>query len=131
VWVGGAIVFGPQPRDYGYRLPKSARRAALRAALAARHADGHLLVVDSLTLTEAKTKRMQELLSGLQLADADVLVVLDADDEKVQRAARNLAHVQVLVEGGLNVYDVLRYSHLVVTRAALEKLAARLVGDDA
>jgi len=131
VWVGGAVIFGPQPRDYGYRLPKSARRAALRAALAARHADGHLLVVDSLTLAEPKTKRMQEVLAGLQLADANVLVVLDAEDQKVERAARNLPHVQVLVEGGLNVYDVLRYSHLVVTRAALEKLAARLVGDDA
>jgi large subunit ribosomal protein L4 len=131
VWVGGAVIFGPQPRDYGYRLPKSARRAALCAALAARHADGHLLVVDSLTLAEPKTKRMQELLSGLQLAEADVLVVLAAQDETVQRAARNLAHVQVLVEGGLNVYDVLRYSHLVMTRAALEQLAARLVGDDA
>src|SRR6185436_7888811 len=55
VWVGGAIIFGPQPRDYSYRLPKSARRAALCSALAARHADGHLVVVDSLTLTEAKT----------------------------------------------------------------------------
>lgn len=131
VWVGGAVIFGPQPRDYGYRLPKSARRAALCAALAARHADGRLLVVDSLTLAEPKTKRMRELLAGLQLADAEVLVVLDAEDEKVQRAARNLAHVQVLVEGGLNVYDVLRCSHLVVTRAALERLAARLVGDGA
>jgi large subunit ribosomal protein L4 len=131
VWVGGAVIFGPQPRDYGYRLPKSARRAALRAALAARHADGHLLVVDSLTLTEPKTKRMQELLSGLQLGDTSVLVVLAAEDETVQRAARNLAHVNVLVEGGLNVYDVLRSTYLVVTRAALEQLAARLVGDDA
>ena len=131
VWVGGAIIFGPQPRDYGYRLPKSARRAALRAALAARHADGHLLVIDGLTLPEAKTKRMHEVLEGLGLGGADALVVLAAPDETVQRAARNLPRVKVLPEGGLNVYDVLRYSHLVMTRAALEKLAARLGGDDA
>jgi large subunit ribosomal protein L4 len=131
VWVGGAIIFGPQPRDYGYRLPKSARRAALRAALAARHADGHLLVIDGLTLPEAKTKRMHEVLEGLGLGGADALVVLAAPDETVQRAARNLPRVKVLLEGGLNVYDVLRYSHLVMTRAALEKLAARLGGDDA
>jgi len=131
VWVGGAVIFGPQPRDYGYRLPKSARRAALRAALAARHADGHLLVIDALTLPEAKTKRMHELLEGLGLAGADALVVLAAADETVQRAARNLPRVQVLLEGGLNVYDVLRYSHLVVTRAALEQLAVRLVGERA
>ena len=131
VWVGGAVIFGPQPRDYGYRLPKSARRAALRAALAARHADGRLLVVEALTLPEAKTKRMHEALEGLGLGGADALIVLAAADETVQRAARNLPRVHVLLEGGLNVYDVLRYSHLVVTRAALEKLAARLVGDDA
>ena len=131
IWVGGAVIFGPQPRDYGYRLPKSARRAALCAALAARHADGRLLVVDALTLSEPKTKRMHELLTGLGLGDGDVLVVLAAEDATVQRAARNLARVQVLVEGGLNVYDVLRYSHLVVTRSALERLATRLVGDDA
>jgi large subunit ribosomal protein L4 len=131
VWVGGAVIFGPQPRDYGHRLPKSARRAALRAALAARHSDGRLLVVDALTLPEAKTKRMHEVLEGLGLGGGDALVVLAAADETVQRAARNLPRVQVIVEGGLNVYDVLRYSHLVVTRAALERLAARLAGDDA
>jgi len=131
VWVGGAVIFGPQPRDYGYRLPKSARRAALRAALAARHADGNLLVVDALTLPEAKTKRMHELLEGLGLGGGDALVVLAAADETVQRAARNLARVKVIIEGGINVYDVLRYSHLVITRAALERLASRLAGDDA
>src|SRR6185436_20126579 len=131
VWVGGAVIFGPQPRDYGYRLPKSARRAALRAALAARHADGRLLVVDALTLPEAKTKRMHELLEGLGLGGADALVVLAAADETVQRAARNLARVKVIPEGGINVYAVLRYSHLVITRAALERLASRLAGDDA
>jgi large subunit ribosomal protein L4 len=131
IWVGGAVIFGPQPRDYGYRLPKSARRAALCAALAARHTDGRLLVVDALTLAEPKTRRMQELLEGLGLGDGDVLIVLAAEDATVQRAARNLARVQVIVEVGLNVYDVLRYSHLVVTRAALERLATRLVGEDA
>ena len=131
VWVGGAVIFGPQPRDYGYRLPKSARRAALRAALAARHADGRLLVVDALTLPEAKTKRMHEVLEGLGLGGGDALVVLGAADETVQRAARNLPRVHVIVEGGLNVYDVLRYSNLVMTRTALERIASRLAGDDA
>jgi large subunit ribosomal protein L4 len=131
VWVGGAVIFGPQPRDYGYRLPKRARRAALCAALAARHADGRLLVVDALKVKEPKTKRMQELLEGLGLGGVDVLVVLAASDEILERAARNLPRVHVLLEGGLNVYDVLRYSHLLVARAALERLATRLVGEDA
>jgi large subunit ribosomal protein L4 len=129
LWAGGAVVFGPQPRDYGYHLPKSARRAGLRAALAARHAESRLTVVDALTLPEPRTKRMVELLEGLGLPGADVLIVLDAADEAVQRAARNLPRVRVLVVSGVNVYDVLRYEHLVMTRAALERLAARLVGE--
>src|SRR5438034_8704135 len=82
LWAGGGTIFGPQPRDYTYRLPKSARQAALRAALAARHAAGKLLVVDGLTLPAAKTKHMVECLAGLGFAEApSVLVVLrDADE---------------------------------------------------
>jgi large subunit ribosomal protein L4 len=130
LWAGGGTIFGPQPRDYAYRLPKSARRAALRAALASRHAAGALLVVDTLSLAEPKTKRMLECLRGLGLGDAGVLVVLGAPDEMVARAARNLPRVKVLQVAGLNVYDVLGHSHLLLTRAALEQLVARL-GEDA
>ena len=130
LWAGGGTIFGPQPRDYTYRLPKSARRAALRSALASRHAAGTLTVVDALTLPEPKTKRMLECLRGLGLAEAGVLVVLGAPDERVERAARNLPRVKVLQVAGLNVYDVLGHSHLLVTRAALEQLVARL-GEDA
>ena len=129
-FTGGGTIFGPQPRDYTYRLPKSARRAALRSALASRHAAGTLTVVDALTLPEPKTKRMLECLRGLGLAEAGVLVVLGAPDERVERAARNLPRVKVLQVAGLNVYDVLGHSHLLVTRAALEQLVTRL-GEDA
>jgi large subunit ribosomal protein L4 len=130
LWAGGGTIFGPQPRDYSYRLPKGARRAALRDALASRHAAGTLLVVESLTLAEAKTKRMVECLRGLGLEGATVLVVLAAADEAVERAARNLPGVKVLLARGLNVYDVLAHANLLVTRAALEDLARRL-GDAA
>src|SRR5262249_49860777 len=100
LWAGGGTIFGPQPRDYGYRLPKTARRAALRAALAARHAAGALVVVESLTLPEPKTKRMVECLNGLGLGETSVLVVLAAADPVVERAARNLPGVKVLRVGG-------------------------------
>src|SRR5262245_1128949 len=128
IWAGGGTIFGPQPRDWGYRLPKSARRAALRAALASRHAGGTLIVVDRLALPEPKTKRMLECLEGLGLADARVLIVLATADETVERAARNLPNVKVLLVGGLNVYDVLGHGHLLLTREALELVAARLAG---
>ena len=126
LWAGGAVIFGPQPRDYSYRLPKSARQAALRAALAARHGAGALVVVDRVALPEAKTKRMREWLQGLDLGDTSVLLVLAERDPAVERAARNLPHVKVLLACGLNVYDVLGHHHLVVTRPALEQIVARL-----
>jgi len=128
LWAGGGTIFGPQPRDYAYRLPKTARKAALRAALASRHTAGTLLVVDDLRLPEPKTKRMIECLRGLGLEGASVLIVLARADAAIQRAARNLPHVKVLVAQGLNVYDVLGHAHLVLTRAALEAVAGRLGG---
>src|SRR2546425_4934460 len=100
LWAGGGTIFGPQPRDYAYRLPKTARKAALRAALASRHTAGTLLVVDDLRLPEPKTKRMVEGLRGLGLEDASVLIVLAPADAAIQRAARNLPHVKGLVAQG-------------------------------
>ena len=88
-------------------------------------------MVDALRLAEAKTKRMLECLRGLGLDDASVLIVLAEADEAVQRAARNLPGVKVLQAAGLNVYDVLGHAHLVMTRAALETVAARLAEERA
>lgn len=127
LWRGGAVIFPPQPRDYSYRLPRSARQAALRGVLAARHQEGKLLVVDSMSLPEAKTKRMIECLKGLGV-DGGALVVLGAPDTSVQRAGRNLPRVKVILAGGLNVYDVLAHPNLVMTREALEQVASRLSG---
>ena len=128
LWAGGAVVFGPQPRDYAYQLPKTARRAALRAALAARHGAGGLVVVDALVLPEAKTKRMVELLGGLGLPARGVLIVVGERSEAVERAARNLPQVKVLSVGRLNVYDVVGHAHLLMTRDAVAQVAARLGG---
>jgi len=126
LWAGGGTIFGPQPRSYVYRLPKTARRAALRAALAARHAAGQLLVVDGVQLAEAKTKRMREWLRALGLEKESVLIVLARRDQAVERAAQNLPRIKVLIEGGLNVYDGLGHAHRVFTRTALEQVAGRL-----
>src|SRR5713101_5117797 len=76
LWAGGGTIFGPQPRDYSYRLPKSARRAALRAAIATRHGAGTLLVVDRVVLAEPKTKRMIAWLHGLGIEQGSALIVL-------------------------------------------------------
>ncbi len=125
LWAGGAVIFGPQPRSYAYQLPKSARKSALRSALAARHGEGKLVVVDALTLSEPKTKQMVACLAGLGI-EGSALVVVAAPDETLARASRNLPNVKVLPLGGLNVYDVLKHATLVMTRDALQQLAAKL-----
>ncbi len=124
-YAGGGTVFGPVPRGYAHKLPKRVRKAALRAALSARHREGAVAVVDGLELGEFKTRRVVELLASLGLGDS-VLIVIDAPDPHVERSARNLPGVGVLRAEGLNVYDVLRHQKLLVTRAALDRIHARL-----
>jgi large subunit ribosomal protein L4 len=124
IWVGGATIFGPQPRDYSYRMPASARKAALCAALAAKVRDGKLLVVDKLTLEEPKTKLLAKVLSDLETPNA--LILTATKDETLERAGRNLPHAKVLRVEGANVYDLLRYDRLVVLRDAIDALEKRL-----
>ncbi len=125
IWIGGGTVFGPQPRDYSYRLPKKARREALLSALSLRRRDEKIIVVDKLELAEAKTKLMREVLENLGVKSA--LIIIPEPDEKVVRSARNLGSVKVLRAEGLNVYDILRYEHLVLTEQALSVIEERLV----
>ncbi len=125
LWTGGGTTFGPQPRDYSYRLPKKARREALLSALSLRRKDEKIIVIDKLELAETKTKLMLEVLKNLGVASA--LIVIHESDEKVERSARNLGTVKVLRAEGLNVYDILRYEHLVLTEQALGVIEARLV----
>ena len=124
-WAGGGVVFGPVPRDYGHKLTKKTRRAALRGALSLRAKEGALVVAQGLALEGPKTRLLLDALRGLGLGDASVLVVAAAD-EKLERAARNLPRVSVIRVAGLNVYDVLRHERLLIDRAALDALGARL-----
>ena len=128
LWPGGAVVFGPQPRDYDYRLPRGARRSALRSALATRHGEQRLLVIAAFDLPEPKTKQAVEVLRGLGL-EGSVLLVLPEVDPLVWRAVRNLPDVKVVAECGLTVYDVLAHDTLVLTQVAIAQLAARLGGE--
>ncbi len=125
LWTGGGTTFGPQPRDYSYRLPKKARREALLSALSLRRKDEKIIVIDKLELAETKTKLMLEVLKNLGVESA--LIVIHKSDEKVERSARNLGTVKVLRAEGLNVYDILRYEHLVLTEQALGVIEERLV----
>jgi large subunit ribosomal protein L4 len=124
IWVGGGTVFGPQPRDYSYRMPRTARREALRSALSLKRRDGKIVVVDKFDLEQAKTRLMVQALQELKVDSA--LIVLAQPDVKIERSARNLPRVKVLRVEGLNVYDLLRYEHLILTDGALKQLEERL-----
>ena len=124
IWVGGATVFGPQPRDYSYRMPSSARKAALRAALAAKARGGKLLVLDALALEAPKTKLLAQVVDTLAAKSA--LILLPEREDAIERAARNLPHVKALRVAGANVYDILRFECLILTPAAIDALRRRL-----
>ncbi|HXT54467.1 MAG TPA: 50S ribosomal protein L4 [Candidatus Eisenbacteria bacterium] len=124
IWVGGGTVFGPQPRDYSYRMPRTARREALLSALSLKKRENKVIVVDKFELEQAKTKLMVQALAELKVASA--LLVIPQADAKIERSARNLPKVKVLRVEGLNVYDLLRYEHLILTDDALKILQEKL-----
>jgi large subunit ribosomal protein L4 len=124
IWVGGGTTFGPHPRDYSYRMPRTARREALLSALSLKNREGKIIVVDKFELDEIKTKLMVKALAELKVDSA--LVVIPQSDVKIERSARNLPKIKVLRVEGLNVYDLLRYEHLILTEGALKRLEERL-----
>lgn len=124
IWVGGGTIFGPQPKDYSYRMPKKARREALLSALSLKRKEGKIIVLNAIELAEVKTKLMRQMLDELQVKSA--LIVLPEADEKIALSVRNLPKVKTLRVEGLNVYDLLRYEHLIITEKALRVIEERL-----
>jgi large subunit ribosomal protein L4 len=119
-WAGGGVVFGPHPRSYQQKLPAKMRRSALRGALSAKQADGAVRVVTGFDLDEIKTRAMIERLSAWK-AEGKVLLVLPGRDVTVERSARNLREVRVIMADSLNVVDLLEADTVVFTREALDR----------
>ena len=116
-WTGGGVVFAPVPRDYSFKLNKKEKRAALKSALTSRVVENKLVVVDELKLDEIKTKKFVEVLKNLNVEKA--LVILNDMDEKVIASAANIPTVKTTQTNELNVFDVLKYDTVVVTKAAV------------
>ena len=125
-WTGGGVVFAPVPRDYSFKLNKIEKRIALKSALTSKVQANKLIVVDELKMDEIKTKKFQEVLSNLKIS-RKALVVLNDNDEKVVLSARNIPTVKTSVANTINVYDILKYDTMVITKdavAAIEEVYA-------
>jgi large subunit ribosomal protein L4 len=127
LWRHGGTIFGPQPRDYSYKIPRRAWRTAICIAISERARDGKLVIVESLKLGAPKTKAAKAVLDKLGLKHA--LIVIGDGDEAFVRAARNLAAHKVLRAAGLNVYDLLNYDELLMTTETARAIEKRLAGE--
>ena len=116
-WKGGGVVFAPKPRDYSKKMNKKEKRAALKSVLSAKVAENKFIVLDQLTLPEIKTKQMKAVLDNLKVAKA--LIVTKENDQVVIKSANNLPAVKTATTGTINVYDILKYDTMVVTREAV------------
>lgn len=126
VLVGGARVFGPQPRDYGFKLNQKVRQLARRSALAYKAQENAIVVVEDFTFEAPKTKSMLEVLNNLNIAGKKTLVVTPASDKGVYLSARNLQRVATMPAVALNTYQVLNADVMVVAESALAVIEGNL-----
>ena len=120
-WIGGGIALGPKPRSYKYRVNKKERRLAIKSVLSSKVLENQLTVVDKFAFDEIKTKQMVNALENLKVT-GKTLVVLPERDEKVQKSARNIENVKTTLVNTINVYDLLKYTNLVLTLDTVKKL---------
>ena len=116
-WTGGGVVFAPTPRDYSFKLNKKEKRLALKSALTSRVQENKFIVLDELKLDEIKTKKFKEVLDNLKVNKA--LVVLNDNDQNVMLSARNIPNIRTALTNTINVYDVMKYNTVIVTKDAV------------
>ena len=116
-WTGGGVVFAPTPRDYSFKLNKKEKRAALKSALTTRVLENKFIVLDEMNFGEIKTKNFQNMLNNLEVSKA--LVVLEDGDTNAALSARNIANVKTAWTNTINVYDILKYNTVIVTKAVV------------
>jgi len=117
---GGGMVFAPVPRDYSFKMNRKEKRAALQSALTSRVEENKLIVLDELNFDEIKTKNFVNVLKNLDVNKA--LVVIDSSNENVELSARNVPDVKMAKPNTINVYDILKYNTVIVTKAAVENI---------
>jgi len=124
--VGGGSVFGPKPRDYGYKVPKKVKRSAIKSALADKFQNDNIVVIDSINLDQPKTKQILSILDNLGFSSNEkILIILDASNDNVYYSARNIPMVNVCIWDTLNAYDILWHDKLLITQNALKNIEDR------
>jgi len=124
LWRSGGITFGPKPRDYSYKMPRKAKRNALKSALAMKFAEKQIMVMDSLKFKEPKTKEGLSFLKKFKIESA--LVIDNQENRNLFLSLRNIQKVKVVDFNQVNIYDVLNHKSLVFTQKAFESLMERL-----
>ena len=119
-WVGGGVVFAPKPRDYSFKLNKKVKRLALQSVLSVKALEGKIIVLDELTMTSVKTKEMVKVLENIKCGKA--LIIMDGTNKNVMLSVRNIPEVRTASVNTINVYDLLKYNTLVVTKEAVAKI---------
>lgn len=120
-WIKGGIVLGPKPRSYRFTLPKKFKRIALKSALSSKVIDSDVLVLDKLGFENIKTKQMVNVLNNLKI-DSSVLIVIADKNDSVEKSARNIPGVKTAFVNTINVFDILKYNKLILTKEALSKV---------
>lgn len=119
-WIHGGIVFAPKPRDYRVSIPKTMRRVALKSALTSKVLDNEMIVVDNLDMEAPKTKEIVKILNAFEAKKT--LIVTAASNENIYKSARNIEGVAVLPVNNINVYDLLKYEKVIITKEAVSKI---------
>ena len=120
-YVGGGIIFGPNPRSYSYTVPKKVKRLALKSALSSKVADQKLIVVENMDIEEVKTAVVAKALKAIGAGDSS-LIVLEGVNRNAELSARNIKDVKTALVNTINVMDILKYDSFVATKAAVEKI---------
>jgi large subunit ribosomal protein L4 len=125
LWRGGGIVFGPQPRDYSFKITKKVRKAAIKSALTLKVQNDKMLVLNDFHLDEIKTKKFKEVLDRFELKST--LFVIDKANEELQKSSHNIKDVKMMLSEGINVYDILKYDNLVLLEPSVKMIERALL----
>lgn len=119
-WVGGGNAFGPTPRSYAQKINKKEKRLAVKSALSDKVETGKMVIVDDFQISQPKTKEIAKVLANLELQGKKTLIILPGKDEALYKSARNIPRVKTLVSQALNIYDLVNYEYIIMTKEAVK-----------